>query len=199
MKQWIVFFLAWFCASSLQAETQAVQWNRFAEEVYQLHLKNIAAQPVRSEESVQAYEGDMAKNYTYRETLYFVAGSGKLLSKLQAHQDDPNKRYYLEVNVLDSQGRVARDFIALYLPWSLKQPARTLINLHAYPGELHAFRQFNASGQRVLEICEGKLQGKRVSLLFEELELEKTPEASEAYRTCFAGLPMQAGEYLSPH
>jgi len=42
MKQWIVFFVAWFCANPLQAETQAVKWNRFAEEVYQLHLSRDA-------------------------------------------------------------------------------------------------------------------------------------------------------------
>ena len=186
------------CATALQAETQAVQWNRFADQLYQLHLKTIAAQPTRIEESTQAYEGDMAKNYTYRETQYFAAGSGKLLSKLQVDQDDPSKRYYLEVNVHDKQGRVTRDYIALYLPWAMRQPARAFISLHAHPGELHAFRQFDASGQRILELCEGRLQGKKVSLLFEEAELDKTPEASEAYRACFGGLPMQAGEYLVP-
>lgn len=194
----ILLVVGCVCATALQAETQAERWNRFADQVYQLHLKTIAAQPARSEESTQAYEGDMAKNYTYRETQFFAAGSNKLLSKLRVDQDDPSKRYYLEVNVLDSQGRVARDYIALYLPWAMRQPARTFISLHAYPGELHAFRQFNASGQRILELCEGRLQGEKVMLLFEEAELDKTPEPSAAYRACFGGLPLQAGEYLSP-
>jgi hypothetical protein len=198
MKRLIMFVVGLACTTALQAETQAVRWNRFADQVHQLHLKTIAAQPTRSEESTQAYEGDMAKNYTYRETQFFTANSGKLLSKLRVDQDDPSKRYYLEVNVLDRQGRVARDYIALYLPWSMSQPARTFISLHAYPGELHSFRQFNASGQRILELCEGQLQGKKVMLLFEDAELDKTPEASEAYRACFGGLPLQAGDYLSP-
>lgn len=199
MKQLILFVVGCVCATASQAETQAERWNRFADQVYQLHLKTIAAQPIRSDESTQAYEGDMAKNFTYRETQYFAAGSGKLLSKLRVDQGDPGKRYYLEVNVLDSQGRVARDYIALYLPWDLRQPARTFVSLHHYPGELHAFRQFNASGQRILELCEGRLQGNKVILLFEEAELDKTPEASEAYRACFGGLPVQVGEYLTPH
>lgn len=198
MKQGILLVVGLMCATALQAATQAERWNRFADQVYQLHLKTIEAQPVRSEETTQAYEGDMAKNYAYRETQFFAAGSNKLLSKLRVDQDDPSKRYYLEVNVLDNQGRVARDYIALYLPWAMGQPARTFISLHAYPGELHAFRQFNASGQRTLEICEGRLQGKKVSLLFEDAELDKTPESSDAYRACFGGLPAQAGEYLSP-
>jgi len=198
MKRLILFVAGLICATAVQAETQAVRWNRFAEQVYQLHIKTIAAQPTRTEETTQAYEGDMAKNYTYRETQYFSANSGKLLSKLRVDQDDPSKRYYLEVNVLDNQGHVARDYIALYLPWSMSQPARTFISLHAYPGELHAFRQFNASGQRFLELCEGRLNGKTVMLLFEEAELDKTPEPSEAYRACFGGLPLQAGEYLNP-
>lgn len=198
MKQ-LILFAALMSATAAQAVTQAERWNRFAGEVYQLHLRTIEAQPVRSEETTQAYEGDMAKDYAYRETQTFAAGSGKLLSKLRVDQDDPSKRYYLEVNVLDDQGRVARDYIALYLPWAMGQPARTFISLHAYPGELHAFRQFDASGQRVLELCEGKLQGKKVRLLFEEAELEKTPEASDAYRACFSGLPAQADAYLSPH
>lgn len=198
MKSLILFVAGLVCATASQAETQAERWNRFAEQVHQLHLKTIAAQPVRIEESMHDYEGDKAKDYGYRETRFFAANSGKLLSKEHVDQNDASKRYYLEVNVLDKQGRVARDYIALYLPWSMKQPARTFISLHAYSGELHAFRQFNASGERILEICEGKLQGKKVSLLFEGVELDKTPEASEAYRVCFAGLPLQAGEYLKP-
>ncbi|MBT9613475.1 MAG: hypothetical protein IV108_09455 [Burkholderiales bacterium] len=197
MKRLIWLVVGLVCATALQAETQAERWNRFADQVYQLHLKIITAQPTRSEESTHAYEGDMAKNYTYRETQFFSVGSNKLLSKLRVDQSDPSKRYYLEANVLDSQGRVARDYIALYLPWAMSQPARTFISLHAYPGELHAFRQFNATGQRILEICEGRLQGKKVMLLFEEADLDKTPEASEAYRACFGGLPVQVGEFLN--
>lgn len=198
MKHLFLIVAGLMCATALQAETQAVRWNRFAEQVYQLHLKTIAAQPIRTEASEHDYEGDQAKDFGYRETRFLNADSGKLLSKMHVDRNDENKRYYLEVNVLDKQSRVARDYIALYLPWSMKQPARTFISLHDYPGELHAFRQFNASGERILEICGGKLHGKSVNLLFEGAELDKTPEASEAYRVCFAGLPLQAGEYLSP-
>ena len=105
----------------------------------------------------------------------------------------------------DDQGRVVRDYAAAYLPEGRNAPIQTLINLHAYNGGLHAFRQFDASGSRIYEFCEGNHGGEPVRLQLFEEDLVGTSEAAErilaspVYSACFEGLPAQAGRYLDPH
>ncbi len=173
-------------------------WNRFAASVYALHDARLAGRDVRRTEATGEYGGTMAKGYYYRETSYTDARSGALLSRVRTDRDRPKVLHSVEVNIHDAGGRVLRDYIAIYLPWSQNAPIRTFINLHGYHGELHAYRQFDASGNRIYERCSGRLAGMPVDLSLNEDEIRPQAVATETYRACFSGIPETAGVYQLP-
>jgi hypothetical protein len=179
-------------------EDQVTVWNRFARNLKALHDRRLAGLELRTSEETGEYGGVMAKGYYYREVSYRDARSGALLAKLRTDRDRPQVLHGVEVNILDDDGRVVRDYAALYLPWAQNAPIRTFINLHRYNGELHAYRQFDASGERLYERCTGRHAGAPVDLSLYEEEIRTDIVSSAPYRACFAGMPETAGIYLSP-
>jgi hypothetical protein len=198
----LAVFSAWAVDTQIKQmeidEDHVTSWNRFAGKVYDLHQRQIAGRAIRQTEVVGQYHGTAARGYAYTETSYHDARSGLLLSRVRVDRDRPKILHIVEVFIHDAQGRVARDYAALYLPWSQNAPMRTLINVHQYNRDLHAYRQFDASGERVYEQCKGMHAGEKVDISLEQQEIGPPTTASDAYRACFAGVPQTAGVYLSP-
>lgn len=179
-------------------EDHVTSWNRFAGKAYDLHQRQIAGRAVHQTEVAGTYNGTAARGYSYKEISYHDARTGLLLSRVRVDRDRPKILHIVEVFLYDEQGRVARDFAALYLPWSQNAPMRTMINVHQYNRDLHAYRQFDASGERVYEQCKGMHAGEKVDISLEQQEIGPVTTASDAYQACFAGVQQTAGVYLSP-
>lgn len=195
-------FSAWASSPQIQHmevdEDHVTSWNRFAGKVYDLHQRQIASRDIRQAEVTGEYGGTAANGYAYKETSYYDARTGLLLSRVRVDRDRPRIVHIVEVFLYDQQGRVARDFAAIYLPWSQNAPMRTMINVHQYNRDLHAYRQFDASGERVYEQCKGRHAGETVEISLEQQEINPRSTASAAYQTCFSGVQQTAGAYLSP-
>jgi len=174
------------------------QWTRFAEQVMALHRQQLKAHSFRAEERIDRYGGEMAKRYRYREVSYYEVGSGRLLSRIRWDRDQQDVVQIGEVYIYDDQGRIQRDYSFIYLPWGRGAPIRTYINLHAYHGGLHAFRQFDASGEIIFERCEGQLEGRQVEIALPEERLGNSVSRSPEYRQCFMVLGHTAGVYMQP-
>lgn len=178
------------------------RWNWFADALYALHEKQLAAHRIKTVEHIDGYYRDPE---FYHETRYIDAVSGRLLSVVQRERAEPENIHSIEIYVHDKQGRVIRDYSVLFLPHSRSAPQHTLINLHSYHGELHAFRQFDATDNRLYEFCQGRYQGKAVEIRLDEFDVIElqgrhgTIFDTPAYRACFQGLPVEsAGNYLTP-
>jgi len=198
----LVAFSAWAADAQIKQmeidEDHVTSWNRFAGQAYDLHQRQISGRTIRRTEVVDVYNGTAASGYRYKETSYHDAHTGLLLSRVRVDRDRPKILHTVEVFVHDERGRVVRDYAALYLPWSQNAPMRTLINVHQYNRDLHAYRQFDASGERVYEQCKGMHSGKKVDISLEQQEIGPATTASDAYQACFAGVQQTAGIYLSP-
>lgn len=212
MKVWLIpagaalllaVFSAWAAGAQMKQmevdEDHVTSWNRFAGKVYGLHQKQIAGREIRQTEVTDLYGGTAASGYAYKETSYHDARTGLLLSRVRVDRDRPKILHIVEVFVHDEQGRVARDYASIYLPWSQNAPMRTMINMHQYNSDLHAFRQFDASGNRIYEQCKGTHAGTPVEISLEQQDIGSHTTATDAYRTCFAGVQDTAGAYLIPH
>jgi hypothetical protein len=187
--------------SIVQNMTHVERWNRFADKMLGLHKQRIAEHDIRTSEKLGGY---FRMPEFYKEVKYIDKSSGRLISLVQWETQNPDQVHTMEIYFHDQQGRVSRDFGLAYLTDGRNAPVQTLINFHAYPNGLHAFRQFDASNNLVYEKCEGKYKGKKVNISLSEmdlLEFEDKPKSvltSEAYKTCFAELPKTAGKYLTP-
>ena len=189
-------------ALALKADKHEVKaWNDFADRLYDLHKALIAQREIRTESSSGGYA---EQPNIYTETRYFDKHSNHLLSRIQRMNDDPRLIQLIEINIYNTTGQVVRDYLAAYLPFNRNAPIQTLINLHGYHGGLHGFRQFDASGERIYEQCQGSFEGKPVMISLEEYEFSKgtyrdnkTLE-SAAYKECFSGIPKSANAYLDP-
>jgi hypothetical protein len=187
---------------TVQVDDQRVrQWNAFADSLYRLHKQQTAGRQIRETEQIGGYarlEG------FYREVSYHDAASGRLLSRIQWERDNPERIHTIEVYVYDDRGRLVRDYMAWYLPNFRNAPRQTTINLHHYDGELHGWRQFDASDNRIYERCSRLPDGKVVLELWGEDRIshaEENPRGvmnSPEYRRCFGGLQKTAGRYLMP-
>jgi hypothetical protein len=173
-------------------------WNRFVQGLHALHQKQISTREIDVHEEELRYGGEAAREYFYHEQRFRERGSQRELSRIRRDKDHPERLHLIEVNVYDN-GRVVRDYGAIFLPWAQAAPIRTFINLHAYRNGLHAFRQFDASGDLIYEQCQGEWQGQRVWVDITEPKVNPNRPASEIDRACFAALPRQAGAYLTPH
>ena len=180
----------------------AERWNWFARAVYALHERLVAEHDVRKVERVGGYAHQ--PNF-YREIEYVDRKSGLLISRLQWESAHPDRLHSIEVYVYDANGRVERDYGAWYLTHSRTAPQATVINLYAYPDGLRALRQFDASDNRLFEMCEGTYRGQPVNIELWELDILRltgepdTVMTSPAYAACFSELPGQsAGRYLTP-
>jgi tetratricopeptide (TPR) repeat protein len=176
-------------------------WNEFADKLYALHEVIIKQHEIRTESEAGGY-ADQPNVYT--ETRYYDKHDNRLLSRVQRMNHDSKLIQMIEVNIYDKHGKIVRDYLAAYLPFNRNAPIQTLINLHAYHGELHGFRQFDASGDHIYEQCEGRYQGKPVMISLEEYEFSAGPYRNNKimdgpiYRQCFADIPGTASAYLDP-
>lgn len=179
---------------------QVERWNRFADEIHVLHRRQLEGVDVKETSRVGGY---YRWPEFYREVQYQDAKTGRLLSVIQWEREKAGNIHSIQVYVHDAGGRVTRDFLAWYLPFARNAPIGTFINLHAYHGELHAYRQFDASDNLIYENCRGRYGGEAVTISLDEFALireERAPAvtAAPAYRACFASLPASAGVYLRP-
>ena len=179
-------------------DNHVVSWNRFAVNTYNLHKQRLANKEVRLTEVMGEYGGLAAKGIFYKETSYHDARTGLLLSRIRVDRDKPEILHIAEVFIHDGQGRLIRDFAALYLPWSQNAPMQTMINVHHHTPYLHAYRQFDASGERIYEQCKGTASGAKMDISLEQQEINARSTASAAYQACFEGVPDTAGIYLNP-
>lgn len=174
-----------------------ITWDAFAKNLLALHRKLISEVNVVKKTKSGGYAH--RPNFYIQES-YFNARTHKLISQVQWEKANPEVLHTIEVYLYDDKGRVTRDFTAAYLPDYHRAPTQTLISLHQYNGELHAFRTFDASGYTIDEGCRGRFQGKEVQLILDEDEIaDGAPEMNTPeYQACFAGLPTKAGKYLIP-
>lgn len=173
------------------------RWNGFANAVYQLHKLQIEKIPHTTKTTKGGYQGN--SDY-YIETRYLDENTEQLLSRVLREADNPELIHVVEVFIHDQQGRVIRDYLAAYLPGFRNAPIQTLINFHSYQSNLHAYRQFDASGARIYEQCRGSLGGEDIFLSLEEHEFEPGLAILTAgeYQQCFSNIPKLAGKYLQP-
>ena len=176
-------------------------WNKFAADCLALNKQLLAQIPHTEKTSLGGYAG---MPEFYKEVTYYDKRNNKLISRVQWEREDPEQLHTIEVYVRDKQGRVIRDYTAAYLPKYHNAPTQTLLSFHTYNGDLHAFRTFDATGDRIVERCTGTFKGKDVNMLLDEDEIyaaiEGRSEVMEQadYQACFAGMPDKAGKYLTP-
>ncbi len=196
----LLFMGTVYAADPMKQDNQHVRtWNAFADNVYQLHQKLSKVDGVHKKTRIGGY-AQMPE--FYREERYYLGEH--LISQVQWEQAQENVLHSVEVFLHDDQGRVIRDYSAAYLPTYRNAPTQTLISLHRYQDQLHAFRSFDASGYRIIERCTGSLKGREVNLLLDEDEIAEAlgdPEsimASDEYQACFGDLQAEVGKYLQP-
>lgn len=172
-------------------------WNRFADDLYKVHRHLLRAHRTRMVETVGGYANMPA---FYREESHFDAETGRLLSRVQWERENPSNIHAIEVYFYDTEGRVRRDYGATFLPVHRNAPIQTLVNLHHHDKDLHAFRQFDASGERIYEQCRGTHFDEPVdiSIPFPTVGTPRSILESEAYVACFGFLPADAGDALDP-
>ena len=187
------------CATPIDVnEEQVKAWNRFSKTLFNLHKRQIAGREIRKTEEAGRYGGEMAKKYSFRDVSYYDAKTGRLLSHVRWDGDRPDVYHIVEVFVYDDAGRLVRDFSSIYLPWARNAPIRTFVNLHRHSGDLHAYRQFDASGRRLYEQCKGRVSDETIEISLESQDITAQATASPEYKVCFAAMPETAGDYLTP-
>jgi len=134
-------------AEPMKQDNQHIRtWNRFAEQVYELHLQFTQSDDIHK----QIEHGGYAQMPEFYREERFYKGE-LLISKVQWEKENPDQLHTIEVYIYDDQGRVRRDYVVAYLPTYRTAPVQTLVSLHRYQDRLHAFRSFDASGFRVVE------------------------------------------------
>lgn len=187
--------------SMKQDNKQVDDWNVFAKNLYKLHQKQIAKTDVKVTSENGGYRG---KDF-YNEKTYTEKKTGRVLSRIQWELDNPDLMHVIEVFVYDKQGRVTRDYTAAFLPVYRNAPVQTLIALHNYNGDLHAFRSFDASGIPTFERCQGSYQSKDVDMDFEDYEIDDMRlqkggiMSTPIYQACFGKIDLTAKKYLTPN
>jgi len=181
-------------------EQKVQQWNVFTDNLYRLHQRQIEGRRIREAERLGSYAG--LPDF-YREVSYHDADNGRLLSRIQWERKNPDRIHGIEVYIYDAAGRVARDYMAWYLPHYRNAPRQTAVNLHSYADGLHGWRQFDGSGVRTYEKCTRLPDEKLVFELAEERieQAEETPGSvahTQDYKRCFGGLEKTAGKFLQP-
>lgn len=176
-------------------------WNHFADLLLLLHNKKIANKQIKQTEQSGGYSD--SPNH-YREVSYVDMSNGHLLSVIQWEVRKPEVVHSIEIYVYDDKGRVTRDYLAAYLPFNRNAPVQTLINIHNYNGELHAFKQFDGSTDLIYEYCEGKLNGKDIQIrLFEDDLVATDYDARQLFKSaeyiaCFKNMQSELGKYIRP-
>ncbi|MDH5518540.1 MAG: hypothetical protein OEY36_12100 [Gammaproteobacteria bacterium] len=191
----LVFLVFIITISTAQAELEPNnkminKWNQFVDDLMTLsqHLTS------KSEHSEKKRSGSYSNLPDfYHETKYIHSDSETVTSIVQMETENPENVHSIQVYLRDKNGRVMKDFSGSYLTTHHNAPIQTLITLHYYNDELHAFRVFDASHERLYEICRGKLDGKQVNIdidddygeLSEALEDKQGIMSSAEYKACF--------------
>ena len=173
-------------------------WNKFAADTLKLHKKLTKGKDFQIKTRIGSYAN--IKDF-YIEHRYYL--NGKVISQLQWEKDNPKQLHTIEVYLYDKKGRVIRDYTAAYLPFYHNAPTQTLVSFHHHTDKLHAFRSFDATGDKILERCTGvDIEGQQVNLLLDEHDLINDPDeliGSKEYTACFSGLKQnQLGKYIIP-
>lgn len=180
-------------------QSEVDSWNKFADSLLAVHNSLISNVEIRQERTVGSYGGEYGKDYVFREVSYFDKINNNLLSRIRWHNKKENITHTIEVYIYDSNNILVRDYVAAYLPYDRNAPFQTLINFHTHNDGLHAYRQFDASGDLLFEKCKGNFWGGNVSILLEDYEMPDKPfEYTATYLACFSNLPRSAGKFLDP-
>lgn len=172
---------------------------KFHQGLYQLHLRVIKDKQLRLVETEGKYQGSAAGEYRYRDTQYYDATSGRLLSHVIRDANSPEAIHIVEVNIYDDSGRIVRDFGSITLPASPAHPVRTFINFHQYNKDLHSFRQFDADGEVTYESCKGYYENRKVNISLDGLDIKPAETAKAEYKACFNGIESAWTAYAIPH
>ncbi len=174
-------------------------WNAFADNILKLHQQQVKKLQLTRKISSGGYA--QMPDFYIEENFYL---GDKLVSKVQWEKANPDLLHAIELNILDKDGRIVRDYMAAFLPRYRNAPVQTLVSLHRHNDGLHAFRSFDASGYRVIERCTGTWQGREVNMLLDEDEIDAAIGDSQGimvtveYKACFGDLQTEAGKYLTP-
>ena len=142
----------------------------------------------------------------YREITTRDRDTGKVISKIFRETKNPDNLHGAEVYVYDEDGRLLREYQAMYLPYPdmRKAPYFTKLTRHVYIGDLHVTREFDANGWPLYESCHGQLNGRKVTIGYEyeespdSLEDIENPQLRRAYQACFENFPNRPGPYTNP-
>lgn len=196
-----VFSISEAMAAGMKEDNVHVRkWNKFANDLNELHKKQIANKEI----TIKSKKGGYATNKEFYVEKEYYDKQGKLLSRIAWEIEKPENIHVVEIFIYNKDSKIIRDYSAAFLPVYRNAPVQTLISLHQYNKGLHAFRSFDASGDRILERCEGKYNNEEVSFMLDEDELyeligdEKGFMYSSEYKRCFDNLQETAGKYLNP-
>ncbi len=196
----VLFFttgIAHGAKSLTESRHQVVTWNRFAHRLLQVHRHFLRTKEIKQKEEMGGYAGLPG---FYREVSYFDKQSGLLLSRIRWETKNPDRVHVIEIFLHGTGGQIVRDYSAAYLPDHRNAPFQTLINIHTRNDDLHAFRQFDASGARLYEFCNGTWFDQQVKISLDEPQIG-TPDhllKSEPYIACFGSLPAEVGRFIDP-
>jgi len=180
---------------------QVKDWNSFAKDLYALHKDQLSRHDVKETVKNGGYRG---RTDFYKEVTYSDTQSGRVLSRIQWENKNPENIHVIEVFQHDEKNRVICDYTAAFLPDFRNAPVQTLVALHSYNDGLHAFRSFDASGDVVFERCNGTYKGKDIDFDFEDHEIENMRHEKNGimqttdYKACFSKIDLSATEFLPP-
>ena len=175
--------------------------NQFAQRLRILHEHQTTQNEIFQKESTGGYRGG---DDFYREVKYYDKKTGNLLSRVMWEIDKPEQIHEIEVFVYDDNGRLKRDYLAAFLPVHRNAPIQTLINLHHQNDELKSFRQFEVSGEKIYEYCEGKFFGQPLNISLDDNDFvgssQETMKLMESveYLSCFGKTMATLGDYVNP-
>ena len=182
-------------------KTHVDNWNNFSDQLLALHKKQIARFDIKQTEKSGGYADHPD---FYNEIKYQDKKSGNLISEVQWEKKNPGNVHSMQVYVYDDKGRIVRDYGVAFLPFNRNAPIQTLINIHGYNKKMHAFKQFDGSGDVIYQFCEGSFNGKEAQMrLFEDDLVATDYDArqlvkSPLYKACFNGISDQLGKYIKP-
>lgn len=182
-------------------KVQVNEWNLFTRRLYELHLSQLNGRDVVRKTSIGGYQN---QEEFYQEERFYDAASNALLSRIQWESEHPDNIHMIEVFVYDSNGELRLDYLSAYLPQARNAPIQTLINIHHKDKHLSAYRQFDASGDRIYEQCKGGFFGQGFFMSLDEDDIPFGEPAfeeqlyNEVYPSCFGDLVTEIGELKNP-
>ncbi|MCG6872095.1 MAG: tetratricopeptide repeat protein [Gammaproteobacteria bacterium] len=177
-------------------------WTGFADAVHAMLRRSIAGRPVETTHRLGGYGGALADDSFYRETRYTDKETGRLLGWVRRESRNPEQLHAVASFRYDAEGRLVQDYLAVYLPYAHNAPYQTLLNVYHHGADFEAMRQFDASGDRILESCVGTIGERTIRLIYPEEELpdlvngEAVDPPDPLYATCFDAVPSDADQLL---